>query len=71
MTDPFGLPYKTEAILHEYDEGLVPGVDEPSRSSVQEFWHEANGTLVTDDARIAELEAGVKKLEEAYAKQGS
>ena len=63
MSDVFGLPFRATTRVDEYDEGLTPGVDEPSRSTEREFWFEADGSVVLDEARIAEIEAGITTLE--------
>ena len=65
--DSIGLPFKAATTLYEYDEGLDPEVDAPSRTTNGEFWFEADGKLVTDPKRIAQIEAGIDKLKEAVS----
>jgi hypothetical protein len=68
VTESFGLPFKATTTVQNYADGADPAVDAPIETVEGEFWFEADGTLVIDNPeRVAEIEAGIARLEEFYA----
>ncbi len=47
------------AHIEKYHAGRTPDDGPPDEVEEQEIWHEADGALVTDPVRIAEIEAGM------------
>ncbi len=53
------LAGKWVARIEKYHDGRTPDDGSPDAVEEQDVWHEADGAIVTDPARIAEIEAGM------------
>ncbi len=62
MIDTLGAPYKVAILLEKYERHRTPADGEPDDVVASAQWHEADGTPVTDPARIAELEERIRTM---------
>ena len=53
---------KVRAMVRKWEGGRTPADGEPDDVIIREHWEEADGTVVTDPARIEQLEARLASL---------
>lgn len=62
MSDTFGVPHKVQTRVDKYHGGDTDR--EPNEVVEIESWHEADGSVVADPDRIAELEERINGKED-------
>lgn len=58
-SDGWGVPHKVHTRVEKYHDGNTER--EPDEIVTVESWHDADGSMITDPDRIAELEARIAR----------